>query len=51
MIAASNSTGKEKLKLSGVVSLTLTEEVIRKLIDSSSFNSDSTINVEQRGRS
>ena len=50
----SNSVGKEKLKLSEVVSLILTEEVrIGSIEDSSSGSgpAGSALNVEQRGRS
>lgn len=43
--AVSNSAGKEKLKLSEVVSLILTEEVRRGSIDSSG-SSDSALSVE-----
>jgi len=52
VIAVSNFAGKKKLKLSEVVSLILTEEVRRKLIDSEgSFSSGSAPYVKQRGRS
>ena len=47
--AVSNSAGKEKLKLSEVVSLILTEEVRRGSIDGSG-SSGSALSVEQRGR-
>ena len=49
MTTVSNSARKDKIKMSEVVSLILTEEVRRKSTDLGSFNSSSTLNVEQRG--
>ena len=48
--AVSNSIGKEKLKLSEVMSLVLTKEIRRKSIKSGSFSLGSALNVEQRSR-
>ncbi|ONK73554.1 uncharacterized protein A4U43_C04F32830 [Asparagus officinalis] len=49
VIVISNSVGKEKLKLSEVVSMIISEEVRRK--SSKSKGSVSILNFKQRGRS
>ncbi|XP_020262775.1 uncharacterized protein LOC109838767 [Asparagus officinalis] len=49
VMVISNSTGKEKLKLSEVVSMILSKEVRKK--SSESEDSGSTLNFEQRGKS